>query len=67
MVVPKGRDSIVVAFNTDVPWLTNLGKPLLFGPGSILDAHGVGEKVSKAEVLEAVGVYEALVVELRRS
>jgi acetylornithine deacetylase len=32
MVVPEGAESHVVAFNTDVPWLTNLGKPLLFGP-----------------------------------
>jgi acetylornithine deacetylase len=64
MHVPEGRASRVVAFNTDVPWLSNLGKPLLFGPGSILDAHGVNEKISKRELLAAVGTYEELVVEL---
>ena len=64
MHVPEGRSSAVVAFNTDVPWLSNLGKPLLFGPGSILDAHGVEEKISKRELLDAVGTYEELVVDL---
>ena len=64
MVVPEGRKSVVVSFNTDVPWLTNLGKPLLFGPGSILDAHGENERISKKDLLDAVGVYEEMVVSL---
>jgi acetylornithine deacetylase len=64
MVVPEGQKSVVVAFNTDVPWLTNLGKPLLFGPGSILDAHGVNEKIAKRDLLAAVGTYEEMVVSL---
>src|SRR5205814_1637476 len=29
MVVPDGAPSTIVSFNTDVPWLSNLGKPLL--------------------------------------
>ena len=57
MVVPEGQPSTVVAFNTDVPWLGNLGKPLLFGPGSILDAHGANERIAKKDLLAAVGVY----------
>jgi acetylornithine deacetylase len=64
MIVPEGQKSVVVAFNTDVPWLTNLGKPLLFGPGSILDAHGVNEKIAKRDLLAAVGTYEEMVVSL---
>lgn len=64
MTVPQGRKSGVVAFNTDVPWLSNLGKPLLFGPGSILDAHGKNEKISKRELLAAVDVYEEMVISL---
>jgi acetylornithine deacetylase len=64
MHVPEGRESKVVAFNTDVPWLSNLGKPLLFGPGSILDAHGVNEKIAKRELLQAVDTYERLVADL---
>lgn len=57
MFVPDGAESIVVAFNTDVPHLGALGKPLLFGPGSILDAHGANEKIGKRELLEAVETY----------
>jgi acetylornithine deacetylase len=64
MVVPEGEPSHVVAFNTDVPWLKNLGKPLLFGPGSILDAHGENERIAKADLLAAVGTYEAMVIKL---
>lgn len=64
MVVPEGAESHVVAFNTDVPWLTGLGKPLLFGPGSILDAHGAKEKISKRDLLAAVGTYEEMVISL---
>ena len=64
MIVPEGQKSTVVAFNTDVPWLKNLGRPLLFGPGSILDAHGVRERISKRELLTAVGTYEEMVVAL---
>jgi len=62
--VPHGATSTVVAFNTDVPWLSALGSPLLFGPGSILDAHGVNEKIGKKELLEAVGTYAHTVQEL---
>jgi acetylornithine deacetylase len=64
MVVPEGAESHVVAFNTDVPWLPALGKPLLFGPGSILDAHGANEKISKRDLLAAVGTYERMVTAL---
>lgn len=67
MHVPDGAPSRVVAFNTDVPWLSNLGKPLLFGPGSILDAHGANEKIGKKELLSAVGTYEETVRSLLRA
>ena len=64
MIVPPGQKSAVVSFNTDVPWLGNLGKPLLFGPGSILDAHGKDEKISKRDLLAAVETYQEMVVAL---
>jgi acetylornithine deacetylase/succinyl-diaminopimelate desuccinylase-like protein len=67
MHVPDGAKSAVVAFNTDVPWLSNLGKPLLFGPGSILDAHGEREKIGKKELLESVTTYHDTVLALCRS
>ena len=57
MLVPDGAPSTVVAFNTDVPHLSNLGKPLLFGPGSILDAHGDHEYIAKRDLLDAIDVY----------
>ena len=42
-----GFEECLVRFTTDIPYLSNWGKPLLIGPGSILDAHTENEKVSK--------------------
>lgn len=67
MTVPEGMPSTVVAFNTDVPWLTALGKPLLFGPGSITDAHGPDEKIGKKDLLNAVRTYHDTVRKLCQS
>jgi acetylornithine deacetylase len=64
MKVPDGFESRVVAFNTDVPHLSALGTPLLFGPGSILDAHGANEKIGKKELLQSVQTYQEVVVTL---
>jgi len=66
MTVPSGMPERVVAFNTDVPWLTNLGKPLLYGPGSILDAHGAMEKISKRDLVTSIQHYYDTVRELVR-
>ena len=54
-------DKCVVRFTTDVPYLSNWGKPLLLGPGSILDAHTEHEKVAKRELELAVQLYVKLV------
>ncbi len=64
MYAPSEQDSVVVAFNTDVPHLRKFGKPLLFGPGSILDAHGADEKIAKADMKAAVDAYRKLVKDL---
>jgi acetylornithine deacetylase len=61
----EGFETEVVAFTTDIPLLSNWGKPLLFGPGSILDAHTEHERISKSELLRAVDVYTAIVTTLR--
>ena len=53
-------DDCVVRFTTDVPYLSNWGKPLLLGPGSILDAHTEHERISKSELERAIGLYVAL-------
>ncbi len=60
-----GFDTTVVSFTTDIPALTNWGKPLLFGPGSILDAHTPGEKISKKELTAAVETYKQIVMRLK--
>jgi acetylornithine deacetylase len=50
----------VVRFTTDIPYLPRWGRPLLLGPGSILDAHTPHERVSKRELREAVALYARL-------
>ena len=64
MVVPEGAPSAVVAFNSDIPHLGALGKPLLFGPGSILDAHGPSERIAKKELMASIDVYVDTVMKL---
>lgn len=59
-----GWPSKSVAFGTDLPWLKHLGRPYLVGPGSIHEAHTGHERVPKSELVEAVSLYERLVVEL---
>jgi len=61
MHVVEGFRTTVVSFGSDVPYLRNLGKPILVGPGSILDAHTPDEKISKRELLEGSELYERLV------
>ncbi|MEE8347948.1 MAG: M20/M25/M40 family metallo-hydrolase [Acidobacteriota bacterium] len=51
----------VVGFGTDIPALRSLGRPLLFGPGSIEDAHTADEKISKKQLLDSVNLYQQLV------
>ena len=53
MDIPKS----VVRFATDIPCLTDWGEPLLFGPGSIHDAHTAHEYISRRDLLEAVETY----------
>ena len=62
--VVDGFPTTVVSFGSDVPHLDKLGKRLLIGPGSILDAHTADEKISKRELMEGVDLYERLVRKL---
>lgn len=64
MVEMDGFEQKVVRFTTDIPYLTNWGKPLLLGPGSILVAHTKDEFVLKRELEEAVELYVTLVKKL---
>ena len=56
----SGFEQCVVGFTTDVPHLSNWGKPLLFGPGSIHDAHTARERISKTELERGVELYVQL-------
>jgi acetylornithine deacetylase len=56
----EGFAQEVVRFTTDIPYLKRWGVPLLIGPGSILDAHTEGERVSKRELEESVELYVRL-------
>jgi len=59
-----GFEQCVVRFTTDVPYLSHWGKPLLLGPGSILDAHTDHERIAKYELEHAVQIYVRLAREL---
>ena len=61
-----GFDQFVVRFTTDVPYLSEWGKPLLLGPGSILVAHTDHERISKRELEQAVDLYLRLSKQLTR-
>ena len=52
--------SMVVAFTTDIPRLSNWGEPVLLGPGSIHVAHTERERVEKRQLHEAVALYCAV-------
>ena len=60
----EGFDTMLARFTTDIPYLSNWGRALLIGPGSILDAHTAGEKVRKSDLLRAVDLYADLVKRL---
>ena len=60
VVSVSGFDECVVRFTTDIPYLSHWGKPLLLGPGSILDAHTEHEKISKRELEDSVELYVRL-------
>jgi acetylornithine deacetylase len=60
MLEVEGFESSVVRFTTDIPHLSGWGEPLLLGPGSILDAHTLHERVGKRELTQAVELYARL-------
>ena len=52
-----GFPTSVAAYATDIPKLTNWGRPYLFGPGSVHVAHRDDEHVRVQELREAVDAY----------
>ena len=60
MLEVDGFNQKTVRFTTDIPYLTNWGRPLLLGPGSILAAHTKDEFVLKKDLETAVNLYAKL-------
>ncbi len=56
--------TMVAAFTTDIPGLSNWGEPVLLGPGSIHVAHTERERIEKRQLHEAVELYCAVAKEL---
>ena len=61
-----GLPTMIAAFTTDIPKLTNWGEPLLIGPGSIHVAHTDGEFIDKQQLAEAIDLYCAITTKLIR-
>ena len=59
-----GLPTMVAAFTTDIPALTNWGEPVLLGPGSIHVAHTEGEYIEKQQLAAAVDTYCEVVKKL---
>jgi acetylornithine deacetylase len=53
----EGLPTMIAAFTTDIPTLTNWGEPVLVGPGSIHVAHTEGEYVDKSQLADAIELY----------
>jgi len=64
MATVPGIETMIAAFTTDIPALTNWGKPVLIGPGSIHVAHTDGEYIPKKQLLEAVDLYAKIARQL---
>jgi acetylornithine deacetylase len=60
----EGLPTMVAAFTTDIPALSNWGQPMLIGPGSIHVAHTEHEHVTKQQLHEAVEGYRAIATKL---
>ncbi len=60
-----GIDTTVVAFTTDIPAFGGeWGEPFLLGPGTIHVAHTLEERVPKAQLTQAVELYQKMVRQL---
>src|SRR4029077_2600466 len=59
-----GLPTMIAAFTTDIPQLTNWGEPLLIGPGSIHVAHTEDEFIDKRQLDDAIDLYCAIAKQL---
>ena len=61
----SGLPTMIAAFTTDIPKLTNWGEPVLIGPGSIHVAHTEGEFIEKQQLHDAIDLYSKIGIELQ--
>ena len=67
MTAVEGLPTTVVAYTTDIPAFNGAwGQPLLVGPGTIHVAHTLDERVPKQQLLDAVEIYQKMIVQLQR-
>ena len=59
-----GFETATFPYTTDIPFLSNWGAPLLYGPGSIHVAHTDNEHVKIADLNRAVDDYTTLTMHL---
>ena len=64
MATVEGFDTTVFPFATDIPFLSNWGQPLLYGPGSIHVAHTAEEFIEVDELHSAIDGYVRIVRQL---
>ncbi|EPS35806.1 hypothetical protein H072_10791 [Dactylellina haptotyla CBS 200.50] len=57
----EGFETMAASYGTDIPNLKGDHKKYLYGPGSILVAHGDNEKIDKSDLYEAVKGYKRIV------
>lgn len=59
-----GFEAAPVAFGTDIPRLNAelCGRRILYGPGSILVAHGPDEYIKVSELIDSIAAYKKLIL-----
>jgi acetylornithine deacetylase len=63
-----GFETAIMSYTTDIPAFEGAwGEPYLIGPGSIHVAHTDQERIPKAEITEAIQIYQQLVRRLIQS
>ena len=67
MPAVPGFDTATFPYTTEIPFLSNWGTPLLYGPGSIHVAHTDNEHVKIADLHRAVEDYAMLAKHLLAS
>lgn len=58
----EGFEAAPVSFGTDVPRLKGEHKKVLYGPGSILVAHGPDEYIKIPDLIEGITGYKKLIL-----